>query len=133
MQSAGHLSRLNETDVVLGPCDDGGYYLIGSRVHVPALFDGIVWSSSAVLERTIGRAEDLGLTWELLQSCYDIDTTEDLLRLIMDLKDDSGGSPVICPRTKEALAALAPARMGDSGVLKIYWDRQMANRFGYEF
>jgi uncharacterized protein len=109
--------RLNETDVVLGPCEDGGYYLIGSRVHVPALFDGIVWSSSAVLEQTIGRAEELGLTWELLQSCYDIDTTEDLLRLIVDLKNDSGGSQVICPRTKEALAALAQACMGDSGVL----------------
>lgn len=110
--------RLNETDVVLGPCDDGGYYLIGSRVHVPALFDGIVWSSSAVLERTTGRAEDLGLTWELLPSCYDIDTKEDLLRLIMDLKDNRGGSPVMCPRTREALVALAPVLLGDNGVLK---------------
>ena len=67
-------SRLDEIDVVLGPCDDGGYYLIGSRVHAPTLFEGIAWSTSAVLERTTGLAEDAGLTWELLPACYDIDT-----------------------------------------------------------
>ena len=41
-------SRLDETDVILGPCDDGGYYLIGSRVHAPALFGQIPWSTSGI-------------------------------------------------------------------------------------
>ena len=83
-------SRLDETDVVLGPCDDGGYYLVGSRVHAPALFEGIAWSTSAVLEQTTGRAEDAGLTWEVLPSCYDIDTIDDLRRLVADLQTVNG-------------------------------------------
>jgi len=111
-------SRLDETDVVLGPCDDGGYYLIGSRVHAPALYEGIAWSTSAVLEQTTGRADDAGLTWEVLSPCYDIDTNEDLVRLIMDLQTVSGEKTVMCPRTREALAALPHVVMGDNGVLK---------------
>jgi len=110
--------QLDENDVVLGPCDDGGYYLIGSRVHAAVLFEGIPWSTSRVLDRTIGRAEDAGLAWELLPSCYDIDTKEDLMRLVTDLDAVHGGNPVMCPRTKEALAALAPALIGDTGVLE---------------
>ncbi len=111
-------SRLDETDVVLGPCDDGGYYLIGSRAHAPALFGGIAWSTSAVLERTTERARDAGLKWEVLPSCYDIDTKEDLMRLIMDLQTVSGESSVMCPRTREALVTLAPVLLGDNGVLE---------------
>ena len=103
--------------MVLGPCDDGGYYLIGSRVHAPALFEGVAWSTSAVLEQTTGRAEDAGLTWGVLPSCYDIDTMDDLVRLMMDLQTVNGGCPVMCPRTREALVALAPVLLGDNGVL----------------
>jgi rSAM/selenodomain-associated transferase 1 len=110
-------NRLDETDVVLGPCDDGGYYLIGSRVYAPALFEGVAWSTSAVLERTTVWAEDAGLTWGVLPSCYDIDTMEDLVRLVMDLRTATGGRPVMCPRTREALVALAPVLSGDNGVL----------------
>jgi rSAM/selenodomain-associated transferase 1 len=106
-------SRLDETDVVLGPCDDGGYYLIGSRVHAPALFAGILWSTSAVLERTTGLARDAGMTWELLPSCYDIDTKEDLVRLMTGLQAVTARNPVMCPRTKETLAALAPVLLGE--------------------
>ncbi len=47
-------------DVVLGPCDDGGYYLVGMRRHTPALFRGIPWSTPAVTARTIRRAGQLG-------------------------------------------------------------------------
>ena len=111
-------SRLDETDVVLGPCDDGGYYLVGSRVHAPALFEGIAWSTSAVLEQTTGRAEDAGLSWEVLPSCYDIDTIDDLRRLVADLQAGNGGKTVTCPRTREALAALPHVATGDTGVLK---------------
>jgi hypothetical protein len=42
-------------DVVLGPCDDGGYYLTGLRFCAPTLFAGISWSTSQVMDRTIRR------------------------------------------------------------------------------
>jgi len=53
------LSRLDEADVVLGPCDDGGYYLIGMRSFIPELFIGIPWSTSRVAELTIMKAQKL--------------------------------------------------------------------------
>ena len=76
------IARLDEIDVVLGPCDDGGYYLIGLRFRAPTLFAGIPWSTSQVLDRTIQRAQEAGMTWDLLPPGYDIDTWEDAERLI---------------------------------------------------
>jgi hypothetical protein len=100
-------ARLDDIDVVLGPCDDGGYYLIGSRRHSPDLFVGIPWSTSHVLDRTIERANDAEITWDLLPPCYDIDTWEDAERLITDLQVNANGDMNGCPRTKEVLAGLA--------------------------
>ena len=80
------IARLDETDVVLGPCDDGGYYLIGLRFRAPALFAGIPWSTSRVLDLTIQRAREAGMTWELLPPGYDIDTWEDAERLMKDIE-----------------------------------------------
>lgn len=74
--------------VVLGPCEDGGYYLVGmSRLH-PAIFDRIPWSTDGVLEASLGAAEDAGLVAELLPYWYDVDTPDDLDRLRRDLARD---------------------------------------------
>jgi uncharacterized protein len=100
------IERLDEIDVVLGPCDDGGYYLIGLRFCAPALFAGIPWSTSQVLDRTIRRAQEAGMTWELLPPCYDIDTWEDAERLRKDLKGTAAGDSDRCLRTKKALRNL---------------------------
>jgi uncharacterized protein len=102
-------ARLDDNDVVLGPCHDGGYYLIGLRFPAPGLFAGIPWSTSQVLERTIGRAEVAGMTWTLLLPCYDIDTWEDAERLIRDLQGDAPGRMNGCLRTQEALTGMAPS------------------------
>ena len=104
-------ARLDDTDMVLGPCDDGGYYLIGLRFPAPWLFEGIPWSTSQVLDRTIVRADEAGMTWELLPPCYDIDTWEDAERLIRDVRVDASGDTNACLRTKEALAGLALYRV----------------------
>lgn len=72
-------------DVVLGPCDDGGYYLIGLRAPCPALFRGIVMSTSTVAAETLERARARGLRVACLPSWYDVDTPEDLERLIQEL------------------------------------------------
>jgi hypothetical protein len=58
------------------------------------------------------------MTWELLPSCYDIDTKEDLVRLKMDLQAVTGENRVLCSRTREALAVLSTAIAGDTGILK---------------
>jgi len=60
-------------DVVLGPATDGGYYLIGVRAPQPALFRGIVWGSSSVLEATLARARAAGMRVHLLPTTFDVD------------------------------------------------------------
>jgi hypothetical protein len=102
------IARLDEIDVVLGPCDDGGYYLIGLRFYAPTLFAGIPWSTSQVLDLTIRRAHEAGMTWELLPQGYDIDTWEDAERLSKDLKGNAAGYSDRCLRTRKALGYLKP-------------------------
>ncbi len=80
------LSRLNDVDVVVGPCEDGGYYLIGMRSWVPELFRGIPWSTSGVADLTIKKAQSLDLSVSLLDRWYDVDTVIDLERLKNDLQ-----------------------------------------------
>jgi rSAM/selenodomain-associated transferase 1 len=79
------LNSLNEADIVLGPCEDGGYYLVGLRLHVPEIFMDIPWSTSKVTEITKERAIAKGKSIFLLEKWYDVDTKEDLLRLKNDL------------------------------------------------
>ena len=74
-----------EHDVVLGPSEDGGYYLIGlGRLH-RALFEDMPWSTPVVLEETLRRVRDLGLTAAQLEPWYDVDTGADLDRLTAEL------------------------------------------------
>jgi rSAM/selenodomain-associated transferase 1 len=73
-------------DVVLGPCDDGGYYLIGLEAPCTALFRGIVMSTATVLEETLERAEEQGFRVACLPPWYDVDTFEDLARLKQELR-----------------------------------------------
>jgi uncharacterized protein len=100
-------TRLDGTDVILGPCDDGGYYLIGLRFPAPEVFAGIPWSTSQVLDLTIQRAREAGMKCELLPACYDIDRWDDAQRLMKDLKANAFGNTNGCLRTKKVLADLA--------------------------
>jgi rSAM/selenodomain-associated transferase 1 len=72
--------------VVLGPCPDGGYYLVGLKSPQPQLFHDITWSGPAVLADTLARAGSLGLTVHLLPSWLDIDTCDDLLTFLASPK-----------------------------------------------
>ncbi len=71
---------LEQHDLVLGPAQDGGYYLIGLRQPVPELFTGIAWSTSVVLQQTVEIAQELGLAIAYLPTLSDIDRPEDLLQ-----------------------------------------------------
>jgi uncharacterized protein len=70
--------------VVLGPSDDGGYWLVGTARSTPALFDAIPWSTPDVHTATLARARRAGLSVGLLPQCYDIDEPADLARLAAD-------------------------------------------------
>ena len=66
-------------DLVLGPADDGGYWLIGLHQSQPSLLAGIPWGSDQVMGCTLVQAEDLGLNVGLLATRSDLDWPKDLL------------------------------------------------------
>jgi uncharacterized protein len=72
-------------DVVLGPTEDGGYYLIGLKAPQPVLFTDMPWSTADVLPETVRRAEGRRLRLAQLPPWYDVDTSEDLDRLRAEL------------------------------------------------
>jgi rSAM/selenodomain-associated transferase 1 len=92
-------------DVVLGPAEDGGYYLIALRAGAvaPRLFEEIAWSTGQVLAATLDRCRELGLAVELLPEASDVDTPEDLRRLAARMR---AGGDLGCPRTYALLASL---------------------------
>ena len=79
-------AMVSGSEVVLGPAEDGGYYLIGTAGYRPRLFSDISWGSPAVLSQTQARAGELGITPRLLRRIYDIDTIDDLRRFEHDLE-----------------------------------------------
>jgi uncharacterized protein len=68
---------LETNDVIFGPASDGGYYLVGTRRHVPGFFDGVRWSSPHTLADHRARCRELGLSIALLPTLDDIDTAAD--------------------------------------------------------
>jgi rSAM/selenodomain-associated transferase 1 len=78
---------LNAADVALGPCADGGYYLLAAERETPSLFRGIAWSTSTVYEETLCRAAAAGLRVAALPECSDVDTAADLGPLYAQLME----------------------------------------------
>lgn len=99
-------SRLSTGGVVLGPARDGGYYLAGlSRPSQTFLFEGIPWSTSRVLKKTVERLKKMGTPYSLLPLKQDIDTLGDLKRWRAEKKrsaDRAGKISVIIPVLNEA-------------------------------
>lgn len=87
--------------VVLGPAEDGGYYLVALRSDAVSrrLFQDIPWSTAGVLPATLDRCRELGISPELLPVAADVDTPEDLRRLASRMVSEDLG----CPRTRELL------------------------------
>ena len=67
--------------VVLGPADDGGYYLLGMKQPHAHLFADIAWSTADVAAATRARAATLGLEVVKLPAWYDVDDAASLARL----------------------------------------------------
>lgn len=70
-----------EPRVVLGPSQDGGYYLVGMNRPTPEIFTNMTWSHERVLADTTARLDHLGAAFSLLPSWFDLDVAEDFRRL----------------------------------------------------
>ena len=78
--------ELKTSQVVLGPTEDGGYYLAGVSGRVPPLFDDMPWSTPMLWQASISRLERAGIRYSTLDPWYDVDEIDDLARLVDDLK-----------------------------------------------
>jgi len=84
------ISVLDDVDLVLGPSEDGGYYLVGMKRPCDRIFESITWSSARVLQQTLERATEASLRVALTRCWYDIDTPDDLQRLQTELLSSDG-------------------------------------------
>ena len=91
------IDRLRASDhrVVLGPANDGGYYLIGLATRagdtaVPDLFTAIRWSTAWARADTVRAADRCGLTVDLLGDWYDVDDAAGFTRLRAELATEAG-------------------------------------------
>lgn len=105
-------AALDAYDVVIGPCIDGGYYLIGMRQPQLGLFQNIAWSTSRVYAQTLERAAELRLRIKAVQEWYDVDEPPDLDRLYLEL----ASSPVqVAPNTRSILDQIYPGGTSTDG------------------
>lgn len=93
---------LEHADVVLGPCEDGGYYLIGMNRSQSRLLREVQMSTANVLNDTLALAEEEGLRVALLPVWYDVDTSAELDRLIAELASSTNHT---APYTRAFLKA----------------------------
>jgi rSAM/selenodomain-associated transferase 1 len=91
---------LADHDLVFGPCDDGGYYLVGATRPHAGLFDAHTMGTGSALDALIARTHQLGLSSTLSAEHYDVDVPADLARLAIELL----ARPDRAPRTAALLA-----------------------------
>jgi len=103
---------LQSADAVLGPCEDGGFYLLGVRRCPLGLLSGIPWSQSTTFAKTLDRLNELGLKSTILDPWYDIDRPEDLDRL----RSHFARGAITAPNTARVLARLGAAQEMGSAI-----------------
>jgi len=101
---------LQTHDVVLGPTDDGGYYLVGAANRVPSIFEGIAWSTPRVWDQTLARIRDAGISHAELPPWYDVDEPADLARLRLEMATRLGEPEIgVLSRLVERVCSSPPA------------------------
>jgi rSAM/selenodomain-associated transferase 1 len=92
---------------VLGPADDGGYYLLGVKTAHAHLFANISWSTETVAAQTLQRAKEIGLPVHVLPSWYDVDDAASLRRMLGTLRGHDGTpAPFAAPATVACMSRL---------------------------
>jgi len=104
-EQAVELLSTSEDRVVLGPSDDGGYYLIGMKKPHRHLFEQIDWSTERVFNQTMQRATEIGIEVKRLPTGYDVDDDASLRHLCHELLGEQGDDSV-APSTRKFLAGL---------------------------
>jgi rSAM/selenodomain-associated transferase 1 len=94
----------DERRVVLGPSQDGGYYLVGMNQATPEIFENMIWSHDQVLAQTTARLNVLGVSFAMLPIWYDFDSMEDLERLRISPEMEPGE---VMAKTRSYLAELS--------------------------
>jgi rSAM/selenodomain-associated transferase 1 len=102
---------LATADVVFGPTDDGGYYLVAARAVHPTLFREMTWSTADVLAESLRRSAAAGLAVALLPPWHDVDTPAALRDLRREL---DGLPPTQARHTRAVLGALGAAADGSA-------------------
>jgi uncharacterized protein len=92
---------LETNDVVVGPTDDGGYYLVGASATHPRLFDSTPLGTRNARDALLANARELGLSVAFSKLWYDVDVPADLRRLAAELRSE----PARAPRTAALLAS----------------------------
>ncbi len=100
-------------DVVLGPCDDGGYYLIGIKRPAPRLLREVHMSTPTVAAETIALAKEEGLKLISLPTWYDVDDAASLSRLRQEIETLH---PSVAVHTRQFLQQNAIQVLLDGGV-----------------
>jgi rSAM/selenodomain-associated transferase 1 len=100
------LDALEGSDLVFGPCPDGGYYLVGARRRVPEVFRDIPWGGEEVLATSLEAARRAGATVHLLPPHTDVDRPADLLALWTELSRPESEAAHLAPRTRSFLGAM---------------------------
>jgi rSAM/selenodomain-associated transferase 1 len=96
---------LSRHDVVVGPTQDGGYYLVGAKAAHPMLFENDGMGTKSALDRLLTRTKDLGLSTGFTEPFYDIDVANDLVLLARELQL----VPAKAPRTARWFSEWQPA------------------------
>jgi uncharacterized protein len=104
IESAFDLLEREASDAVFGPCEDGGYYLVGLKRLCHPLFRDVPWSTNNVLQVSLQRAREAGIAVSLLPPWHDVDTAADLKR--RELYLDGNGARF----TRDYLRKLALSR-----------------------
>ncbi len=115
-QSAAALAESGDR-IVLGPAEDGGYYLLGMKAPHIHLFEDIAWSTGEVAAQTRERARALDLPLVELDPWYDVDDAPALLRLCRELASAppaDGLAPYPAPATAGCIERLGIRELLDT-------------------
>jgi uncharacterized protein len=116
---------LTKSDAVIGPSEDGGFYLLGLRSCPDGVLSGISWSTSRTCKETLARLQAANLTVQVLDPWFDLDTPADLQKLRTLLAENKVHAPITESfLKKQTLASSAPEPLKCSIVIPTLNERQ---------